>query len=263
MNFDVIPEFLRRKKLIDTADFIEKHRSLMEIQFLASILVYQHLVQPWWEQIRAMSDTVNYQSLKDKMCDSIENVLKAASPAIAIRNSTQNLMIGSNIEEELFKDASQRILEKLSKELDSAVKNSIVCIKDVYRRFAIKDDVSSLIGENMWTNQLAEFSMGALKYVNEKRTNLDVENIAVVAKATFNRPITFFREHDPQVLVDAFKYGNLRPLHEERKRIKMSKSAENFEKEQELQRSDMQQRLKDATLLASVLDYIPQSLSEV
>ena len=140
MNFDVIPEFLRRKKLTDTADFIEKHRSLMEIQFLASILVYQHLVQPWWEQIRAMSDTVNYQSLKDKMCDSIENVLKAASPAIAIRNSTQNLMIGSNIEE-----------------LDSAVKNSIVCIKDVYRRFAIKDDVSSLIGENMWTNQLAQF----------------------------------------------------------------------------------------------------------
>ena len=171
MNFDVIPEFLRRKKLTDTADFIEKHRSLMEIQFLASILVYQHLVQPWWEQIRAMSDTVNYQSLKDKMCDSIENVLKAASPAIAIRNSTQNLMIGSNIEEEPFKDASQRILEKLSKELDSAVKNSIVCIKDVYRRFAIKYDVSSLIGENMWTNQLAEFSMGALKYVNEKSTN--------------------------------------------------------------------------------------------
>ncbi|CBY13346.1 unnamed protein product [Oikopleura dioica] len=97
MNFDVIPEFLRRKKLTDTADFIEKHQSLMEIQFLASILVYQHLVQPWWEQIRAMSDTVSYQSLKEKMCDSIENVLKAASPAVAIRYSTQNLMIGSNI----------------------------------------------------------------------------------------------------------------------------------------------------------------------
>ena len=263
MNFNVIPEFLRRKKLTDTADYIEKHRGTMEVQFLASILVYQNLVQPWWSKIRAMSDTEYYQILKAKMVDSIENIMKSASPAVAICNPAQNLMIDAYNEEELFQDAARAIKTKSSKELDNAVRNSLLCIKDVYRRFAIKDDVSSLIGQNMWTNQLAEFSMGALKYVHERRSNLDAENIAIVARATFNRPITFFREHDPQVLVDAFKYGNLRPLHEERKRAKLSKNAQNFEKEQELQRLDEQQRLKDASLLASVSDYIPQSLSEV
>ena len=102
-----------------------------------------------------------------------------------------------------------------------------------------------------------------LKYVHDKRSNMDVENIALVARATFNRPISYFREHDPQVLHGAFKYGSLKPLHDERKRMKLSKSVDNFEKEQELQRIEEQQRVKDATLLANVFDYIPNSLSEV
>jgi len=92
---------------------------------------------------------------------------------------------------------------------------------------------------------------------------LDAENIAIVGRATFNRPITFWRQHDSQVLVDAFKRGNLKPLHEERKRQKLAKSNEQFDKERERQRISEQQRIKDATLLATVFDYIPTSLSEV
>ena len=236
---------------------------MIEIEFLASILVYQNLVQPWWSKIRAMIDSEFYTSLKEKMINSMENVMKAASPAVAISNPLQNSMIDGIVEENLFEEVAQRICNRDSRELDTAVKKNITCIKDVYRRFAVKDDISTLIGGCFWTNQLAEFSMGALKLVHQKRSNLDVENIAIVGRATFNHPITFFRELDPEVLVNAFQKGNLKPLHEERKRLKLSKSIEDFEKEQELQRIDEQQRVKDATLLSTVLDFIPESLSEV
>ena len=90
MKYDVIPEFLRRKKLTGSADFIEKHRSLMETEFLGSILVYCNLVKNWWERIRAMSDVVYYETLKEQMILSIDAIINAASPAVAICNPLQN-----------------------------------------------------------------------------------------------------------------------------------------------------------------------------
>lgn len=105
--------------------------------------------------------------------------------------------------------------------------------------------------------------MGALKRIYENRFNLTSESLAIAAKSTFNRPISFWRERDSSQIKKALGYGSMKPIMDDRKRRKMASEIEELQEEAKRQKEHQEARARQAELLALIHNHIPENLESV
>ena len=155
-NLDFISEYMEREEFKKTSEFITKNKTRIQYEFLATILLFKNILLPWWSKIRSRSDAVFYETLQAQLETSFEQIAAAESPSTAIRSRWLNLMLDDDSETALFRKIADSIQFHSMKELDQSILTKMAGVKDVFYRFRIQDDTSSLEGEVTWTNQLAE-----------------------------------------------------------------------------------------------------------
>lgn len=262
INYDEVANFLQLRCNEPTiAENLRKEKVKIFAEIIATVLVNECLASPLWSQTRVALSSESFATLEEQFLLSCENIVKAASPTIALTIGGQNLMFQNNENRlhPMFEKIVRAYADLNFALLNDLIKEKVAIVRQVCLDYKVKSDISVLEGELIWNNQNCERSMGYLKRSYERRFNLAEENLCLISAAMYNAPVSYWMQKSMDKLKQAFGHGVIKTLAEQRKRARLDTNQQKLRKESERQNAEAREKL----LFDRIGNFIPKTSKKV